>query len=68
MSFETCEWFNKEKVKLSSKIPYFNVIKEKAITRMNNNISRISIYYYLDNLFEILLKVYFWSKLSVSRQ
>lgn len=38
MSFETCEWFNKEKKKISSKIPYFNVIKEKADAKFFNDI------------------------------
>ena len=38
MSFETCEWFNKEKIKLSSKIPYFDVIKEKVDSCFFNDI------------------------------
>ena len=38
MSFETCEWFNKEKIKLSSKIPYFNVIKENTNSCFFNDI------------------------------
>lgn len=38
MSFETCEWFNKEKIKLSSKIPYFDVIKENTNSYFFNDI------------------------------
>lgn len=38
MSFKTCEWFNKEKIKLSSKIPYFDVIKENTNINFFNDI------------------------------
>jgi hypothetical protein len=38
MSFKTCEWFNKEKKKLSSKIQYFDVIKENYDTKFFNDI------------------------------
>ena len=38
MSFETCKWFNKEKIKLSSKIPYFNIIKENTNSYFFNDI------------------------------
>jgi len=38
MSFQTCEWFNKEKKKLSSKIQYFDVIKENQDIEFFNDI------------------------------
>lgn len=38
MSFESCEWFNKEKIKISQNIPYFDVIKENFNTSFFNDI------------------------------
>lgn len=54
MSFETCIWFNKEKKKLSSKIPYFDVIKENYNTKFFNDIN-----HYKSNYQELPDKVKF---------
>ena len=60
MSFETCEWFNKEKMKISNKIPYYNVIREKINSKFFNDI----IHYKSEN--EILQDKVIYTKLKLT--
>ena len=60
MSFETCEWFNKEKEKISLNIPYFDVIKED-----NDNIFFSNAVHYKSNTTNTPLKIKF-NKLKIT--